>query len=937
MGSGRFSDKLREGSGRFLRLRSGGRHKGTILAFVTKNQMPPHDPSKPHQLFPQTHCWISNGRLALRRHLWGILPGMLLLLSVAAVAMLTRGDGALASYLPQALQRQFHAATLLLLPGMAIGLFALSTWRSHRAFRAHLLEGELTLAQTHSILTASRDGVLVLDEHGRIQSINPAGETIFGEKAAKLIGQNLALLVPDRTAWQDRTLLPRTVVSEGRRQRNESFPLELDLRELNLEGRPLIVALVRDGSEAARATEALRQIGAGVTSVPGAPATRGLLRQLAQVIAARRSFIVELVGEGSSATAMLTLCDNGELRSAGTVELHHSACAEVLGKGFRALASGAMDLFPDDTMLAEYRATAFAALPLVDHRGRPVGVIGVLDDRPFRESATLESTLQIFAARAAADIERKRSEEALSAEKERLAVTLRSIGDGCITLDNDGRVMMFNPVAERLTGWIHEDASGRLVNEVLHLVDVRTRRRSQHLIQRIVTNGMGDATGGLNILISRDAEERVVETSSSPIRDRTGRKLGAIIVLRDVTERQRADEERQKADKLESLGLVAGGIAHDFNNILTTILGNVSLALGGSEVPPIIGERLTAARKAAQRAQELAGQLLTFAKGGAPIKQPTNLAQLLSDTISCAVTNPRITCDLLLTPDLWPIEADPGQLSQVIANIAANAEQAMPSGGTIHVTADNLDLPVASVSLGLATGRWVHFSVQDHGVGIPEQYLKKIFDPYFTTKPTGSGMGLATAYSVVKNHGGVILVESTPGQGSHFDIYLPASEKPIATTAAPLSEPPAPVGSGRVLVLDDEEAICMLVTCALEPLGYEVTEAQDGLVALEKYADALNSGKKFDLVISDLTMPGRMSGQEAIRRLRDLDPQVLAIVSSGYANDPVMSRYQEFGFSGMIAKPYEIDALGRKVAEVMAQGPNAPRVIYHTFDERKTA
>jgi CheY-like chemotaxis protein len=197
-------------------------------------------------------------------------------------------------------------------------------------------------------------------------------------------------------------------------------------------------------------------------------------------------------------------------------------------------------------------------------------------------------------------------------------------------------------------------------------------------------------------------------------------------------------------------------------------------------------------------------------------------------------------------------------------------------------------------------------------------------------------MGLATAYSVVKNHGGVILVESTPAIGSLFDIYLPASEKKIEPATAPTLPPPAPVGSGRVLVLDDEEAICMLVTCALEPLGYQVTETQDGLVALEKYADAMNSGKKFDLVISDLTMPGRMSGQEAIRRLRDLDPNVRAIVSSGYANDPVMSRFQDFGFSGMIAKPYEIDALGRKVAEVISQAP-AGHVIYHTFDTRKSA
>ncbi|HEX8295796.1 MAG TPA: response regulator, partial [Chthoniobacteraceae bacterium] len=225
---------------------------------------------------------------------------------------------------------------------------------------------------------------------------------------------------------------------------------------------------------------------------------------------------------------------------------------------------------------------------------------------------------------------------------------------------------------------------------------------------------------------------------------------------------------------------------------------------------------------------------------------------------------------------------------------------------------------------------------QDEGVGIPEQYLKKIFDPYFTTKPKGSGLGLATAYSIVKNHSGHINVESKPNAGSTFTVYLPASDKKLTalTTAAPLVQVPA--GNGRILVLDDEEAICMLVTCALEPLGYEVTETQDALTAIGKYEQAMRDGNKYDLVISDLTIPGGMGGQEAIQKLRGIDPNVRAIVSSGYANDPVMSRFEEFGFCGMIAKPYEIDALGRKVAEVLAL-PVDQRVIYHEFEARRTA
>jgi CheY-like chemotaxis protein len=255
----------------------------------------------------------------------------------------------------------------------------------------------------------------------------------------------------------------------------------------------------------------------------------------------------------------------------------------------------------------------------------------------------------------------------------------------------------------------------------------------------------------------------------------------------------------------------------------------------------------------------------------------------------------------------------------------------MPTGGSLHLTAENLELHTDSTSLGLRAGKWVRFSMQDEGAGIPEQYLKKIFDPYFTTKPKSSGLGLATAYSIVKNHSGVILAESRAGHGSVFTVCLPASEKKVQ--ALTVKDAPVPVGNGRVLVLDDEEAICMLVTCALEPLGYEVTETQDALTAIGKYQEAMNSGRKYDLVISDLTIPGGMGGQEAIQRLRALDPSVRAIVSSGYANDPVMSRYEDFGFSGMIAKPYEIDALGRKVAEVLAQAAK-PGVIFHDFERR---
>ena len=227
--------------------------------------------------------------------------------------------------------------------------------------------------------------------------------------------------------------------------------------------------------------------------------------------------------------------------------------------------------------------------------------------------------------------------------------------------------------------------------------------------------------------------------------------------------------------------------------------------------------------------------------------------------------------------------------------------------------------------------------MRDEGVGIPEENLKKIFDPYFTTKPKGSGLGLATSYSIIKNHGGLIDVVSQPGEGTTFHIFLPASDKPAEALEAPAPEMPQATGGGRVLVLDDEDAICALVTCALEPLGYEVAEAYDSLMAIRLYEEALKAGKRFDLVISDLTIPGSIGGVEALKRLRELDPNVKAIVSSGYAMDPIMADFRKYGFCGMIAKPYEIDALGRAVASAIADAP-APveNVIHLEFAERKS-
>jgi PAS domain S-box-containing protein len=517
--------------------------------------------------------------------------------------------------------------------------------------------------------------------------------------------------------------------------------------------------------------------------------------------------------------------------------------------------------------------------------------------------------------------DRKRFEKEIASEKESLAVTLRSIGDGVITTDVQGKIIMLNNEGERLTGWSSPEAIGQPLKSVFNVaIDLAAQARAQksgyrNEAQSILLSYPENAT-----LTSRDGTEHVIEQVASPIRDSKNEVAGVVLVFRDITERQRNEAERRKAETLEQLGLLAGGIAHDFNNLLTAIIGNISLA--SLLLPPDdeMAARLVDAKNASMRARDLAQQLLTFARGGAPIKKTASIGKLIQDTVSFSLRGSHSRSEFSFGADLWPAEIDPGQISQVIGNLVVNADQAMPSGGTLCVSCDNFSYNSASAPAipDLSPGEYIRISIRDEGVGIPDDYLKRIFDPYFTTKPKGTGLGLATTYSIIKNHNGLITVESELHYGSTFTVYLPAAlhhQLPLEQTR-PLAQ--AVSGTGRVLVVDDEEAIRALVEFTLSHLGYQVTQAATALEGVNIYRETFNAGERFDAVILDLTLPGGMGGKEALKKLIEIDPTVNAIVSSGYATDATMSRYQDFGFRGVIAKPYEAAELGKIVHDVIS-------------------
>ncbi len=367
------------------------------------------------------------------------------------------------------------------------------------------------------------------------------------------------------------------------------------------------------------------------------------------------------------------------------------------------------------------------------------------------------------------------------------------------------------------------------------------------------------------------------------------------------------EEERLRSAKLESISTLAGGIAHDFNNLLTGIMGNIGLAKTYEELPQNASKTLGEAEKAAIRARDLTQQLLTFARGGKPVKIIINMGKLIKESATFALRGSAVKLELSLPNDLWPVEADEGQINQVIQNIVINADEAMPSGGVLKITLANSVLKKMS-ALPLPKGNYIHIEMQDTGIGISKEHFQRIFEPYFTTKKKGSGLGLSTAYSIIKNHGGYITAESAQNRGTIFHIHLPASRKPARVKEEPKREHTAQAG-GRILVMDDEGIIRSMLKNMLSLAGYEAELTSDGEEALKKYSQAMEAGKPFNIVIMDLTIPGGMGGKEAIKELKKIDPGVKAIVSSGYATDPIMSEYKKHGFSAVIAKPYSIKQL----------------------------
>ncbi|MCL6588848.1 MAG: response regulator [Firmicutes bacterium] len=488
-------------------------------------------------------------------------------------------------------------------------------------------------------------------------------------------------------------------------------------------------------------------------------------------------------------------------------------------------------------------------------------------------------------------------EDHFMAQKERLDVTLHSIGDGVIATDISGKIVLFNQAAEKLTGRTLEEALGKPLGEIFHTT----------------TDPGKDFTDKL-VLIAKDGQERNIELNSAPIRDRNNEIIGAVLVFQDITAKLKFEEEFIKNQKLESIGMLAGGIAHDFNNILSGFLGNIQLAKIAAKRGKDVSGYLEVMEKSISRATLLTKQLLTFSKGGGPVKETAALGPLVQKILENHSQTPNIFFEVNFPDTLWPVEIDREQIQQAIENIICNAEQAMPKGGLIQIAAENIEAGELQIQQ-LTPGRYIRLSITDHGLGIPVENQARVFDPFFSTKPKKNGLGLTTVYSIVKRHEGYVTFESSEKSGTTFYVYLPVPSKNSASKE--IKGKGAIPGTGKILVMDDEEVIRDVMRELLTELGYQVECVKCGSEAIESYLRAWSNHEPFDLVIMDLIIPGEMGGEEAIRELLKIDPKVKSIICSGYSNDPVIANYQKYGFSGFTTKPFTIETLSQMIAGLL--------------------
>ncbi|MCF8063196.1 MAG: PAS domain S-box protein [Deltaproteobacteria bacterium] len=511
-------------------------------------------------------------------------------------------------------------------------------------------------------------------------------------------------------------------------------------------------------------------------------------------------------------------------------------------------------------------------------------------------------------------LERRETEENLRTSEEKYRLLAETATEMIILCDMDRRIVYINRAGLILGGYQEAEILGKPIHRLLEGAELQ---QNELLLQAAAPDPHGRELWDAS-LHCKDGHVLPIEVIAAPV-IKHGFQQGVLLTARDISARRSMEEELLRAKKLESIGVLAGGIAHDYNNLLTAMMGYITLAESvldsNEEAKALLGR----ARHAAVMAKNLSRKLITFSRGGKPMRKPGQVLPLLENALSFALAGSNVECEFRIPPDLWPVEYDESQMSQAIHNIVINAREAMPQGGTLRVRADNLQIPERN-GYPVDPGEWVRITIEDEGVGISEEYLDKIFDPYFTTKEMGAkkglGLGLAISHSVVRNHQGYLFAESEPTRGTAFHLYLPIAKRSGPSRDVSSGTSPERDGTIRVLIMDDEEIVRDITQRMLERTGCEVSLAREGAEAVAMFRRRREEGNPFHVVLLDLTVRGGMSGKEAVRELKAIEPNVKAIVSSGYADDPVLNDFGAYGFTAAVTKPYSMDELRRTIRNV---------------------
>ncbi|MHB8843947.1 MAG: PAS domain-containing hybrid sensor histidine kinase/response regulator [Nitrospirota bacterium] len=769
--------------------------------------------------------------------------------------------------------------------GTELGLIGvISDITERKRAEAELQEKESTY---RTLFESANDGIFIYDSTG-FTDCNQRGAEMYGLPKGKIIGRSPAEFAPERQPdgrlsaevagekiQAALTGVPQVFEWQPLRVDGTPFDVEITLSRTELGGKVYLQAIVRDITERKRVQEALRKSERMLqTIIDAEPECVKVLDENACLIMMNRA--------GLDMLQVDTLDEvKGQCVCPMVTSEYRQAFLDLTRRIYQG-ESGTL-LFEMVGMKGRRLWLETHAVPLRNDKDVIIALLGVTRDVT----------------------EWKRTEEALRRSEGRFRSIIEHASSGILVADIEtGKFRYANPQICRMLGYDADELLALDVASIHPPAELPTVRRTFAARQ-----------GALTQCLRKDGTEFPVEIRSVEL-ELEGRQC-LVGFFSDITEKLLLEEERLKAQKLESIGTLAGGIAHDFNNLLQGVFGYISMAKLTADRPEKSLAMLTQAEKALHQSVNLTSQLLTFSKGGKPVRKAIDLRPVIENAVKFALSGSRVSYDLAMDKDLSMVEADAGQISQVVQNIVLNAEQAMPLGGTIGIAARNAPASVAAGHSLPAPDGLVEIVVRDRGMGIPAEHLPRIFDPYFTTKEKGSGLGLATSYSIVKNHDGTIDVSSELGRGTTFTVYIPATRTVPAPSASSGPGTRAAGRSHRVLVMDDEPLVRAVAAELLRELGHDADFAEHGDAAIEKYKKAMAEGRPFDAVILDLTIRGGKGGAETVQELLEIDPGVKAVVSSGYSDDEIIATYRQHGFCAFLKKPYDMTDLTRVLDEVM--------------------